>query len=135
MFLTFEFVDKIFMARPFKWSRLNSAFKWYYKFFSILQNKICNFDQFWLQPFLRVEGLSPIHQKVLMKWLIYKNIKFFVNDILRKLKWKKKSRTSTPLKSWIFFRLLYSIAQIAFTATIISSLSLSSLVIKTQLNS
>ena len=100
---------KSLVARPFKWSRLNSAFKWYYKFFSILQNKICNFDQFWLQPFLRVEGLSPIHQKVLMKWLIYNNIKFFVNDILRKLKFKK-IRDFNPLKSWIFFRLLYSIA-------------------------
>ena len=80
---------KSLVARPFKWSRLNTAFKWYYKFFSILQNKICNFDQFWLQPFLRVEGLSPIHQKVFMKWLIYNKIKFFVNDILRKLKLKK----------------------------------------------
>ena len=92
------------MARPFKWSRLNTAFKWYYKFFSILQNKICNFDQFWLQPFLRVEGLSPIHQKVLMKWLIYKNIKFFVNDILRKLKWKKKIQDFNPVEVLNFFQ-------------------------------
>ena len=35
-----------------------------------------------------------------------------------------RSRVQTPLKSWIFFfRLLYAIGKIAFTATIISSFS------------
>ena len=51
------------------------------------------------------------------------NVSGFIAQLVEHRTGIAKSRIQTPLKSCIFFRLLYAIAKIAFTATIISSFS------------